>query len=271
MLEHTLSSFSKVILGVILTVTIVGVATAAVTVSAEKDLNTAKKATYQAKSMNAQRSSMVEGAYWELQDIVTLTDSVEVGRYSLITEIMENLPNYGASYYYSFTDNAVLSFLPVDDPSYAIDLWQKHVADEVSILRNIIPALRADYDEYKEDKPKVSEKFKNLCESLGVPFPSIAVTSYKYFKYEGLGQELAPGLSIASVNAEHMDLAYGRSAVLHYDRIKKLPQEIAPITYYFNEKIFFYENYDKLKDKGPILSDEEIDAHFRKTFKSKKY
>lgn len=271
MLEESLSAFSKVILGVISTVTVAGAATAAVTVVAEKDLNTAKNVTYQAKSMNSQRGSMVEGAYWELEDIVTMVDSVETGRYTLITDIMENLPNYGASYYYSFTDNAVLTFQPIDDPSYAIDLWQNHVSDEYSILKDIVPVLRADYNEYKKDKTKVSDEFKNLCESLGVPFPSIAVTSYEWFEYKGIGTELASGLSIVNVDAEHMDLAYGRSAVLHYNRIKQLPQELAPVTLYFNEKVFYYENYDKLGKDGPILTDEEIDTHFRKTFKSKKY
>lgn len=274
MLEESLSAFSKVILGVISTVTVAGVATAAVTVAAEKDIHKAKSVTYEAKSMNSQRSSMVEGAYWELQDIATMSDSVETGRYTLITDIMENLPNYGnASYYYSFTENAVLSFLPLDDPEYAIDLWQNNVSNEFAILQDVVPLLKKRNAEYKLDKTRWADKFKDLCSSLGVPFPSIAVTGYDWFEYEGLGTSMPTSgfLTIEYLDNERMDLAYANTAVLHYRRIKALPQEITPITLYFQEKAFFFNNYDKIESSGWKLSDEEIDAHFRKTFKSKKY
>lgn len=275
MLEETLSAFSKVVLGVISTVTVAGAATAAVTVAAEKDLITVKKATYEPKGMQSQRASIAEGLFWELEDIVTMSDSVEVGRYNLITDIMQYLPEYSASYYYSFNDNCVLGFLPLDDPSYAIDLWQKNISNEFSILQEMVPILRDEYSTYKKDKEqnKVSNGFKSLCESLGVPFPSIACTSYDWFEYEGIGTPMPSDsdLRIAYLDTERMNLAYGRSAVLHYVRIKQLPQEIAPETLYFQEKAFFFDNYDKLENSSWTLSDQEIDSHFRKTFKSKKY
>ena len=255
-------------------VAVCGVVTAGVAISAEKDLNKVKSVTYEAEKMNSPRATPVEGAYWELQDIVTMADSVETGRYTLITDIMENLPYYGnASYYYSFTENAVLSLLPLDEPSYAIDLWQNNVTNEFSILADLVPVLKSSYDEYKQDNTKWSAQFKELCASLGVPFPSIAVTGYDWFEYEGLGTPLPSSseLVIKYIDSEHMDLAYGSSAVLHYDRIRTLPQDIAPVTLYFQEKSFYYDNYDKIQSSGWRLSDEEIDAHFRKTFKSRKY
>jgi len=275
MIGTTLSAFSKVVVGILSSVAIAGGVTAAVTMSAEKDLKTVKKAAYEPKGMQSQRASLAEGLYWELEDIVTMADSVEVGRYTLITDIMQYLPDYGASYYYSFNNNCVLGFLPLDDPSYAIDLWQKNISNEFSILQEMVPILRGEYSTYKQDKEqnKISDDFKKLCASLGVPFPSIACTSYDWFEYDGIGTSMPSDcdLKIAYLDAEKMDLAYGRSAVLHYVRIKALPQEIAPITLYFQEKAFFFDNYDKLENSSWTLSDQEIDAHFRKTFKSKKY
>ena len=274
MFKSSLSALAKVVLAIVFAAAICGAATAVITVSAEKKLKKAKSVSYQAASMSSKRASMVEGAYWELQDIVTMSDSVETGKYTLITDIMENLPNYGnASYYYSFTENAVLSFFPLDDPAYAIDLWQKNVSNEFSILREIVPILSNGYESYKKDKTKWSEEFKKLCTSLGVPFPSVAVSGYQWFKYDGLGTSMpsSSNLTIAYLDAERMDLAYGKTAILHYNRIRALPQDIAPITLYFQEKLFYRDNYDKISDSGWSLSDEEIDAHFRKTFRSKKY
>jgi hypothetical protein len=274
MFESTLSTLSKIILGIILLVAVGGVVTAAVAVSAEKDLNKAKSVKYEAASMNSKRASMTEGAYWELQDIVTMVDSVETGRYTLITDIMANLPNYGnASYYYSFTENAVLSFFPLDDPEYAINLWQNNITNEYAILQDVVPILRNNYQEYKKDKTKWADRFKDLCSSLGVPFPSVAVSGYDWFEYQGLGTSMPSSskLTIAYLDADKMDLIYDDCAVLHYNRIKALPQEIAPVTLYFQEKAFFFSNYDKLVESKWKISEEEIDAHFRKTFKSKKY
>ena len=270
MLEETLSAFSKVILGVISAVTVAGAVTAAVTVAAEKDIHRAKGVTYEAKSMNSQRSSMVEGCYWELRTI----DHVMYGeRDSLITDIMENLPDYNASYYYSFTENAVLSFLPVDDPDYAIDLWQRNTENEFSIISEMVPIIKKEYQQYKKDKTKWSDQFNAFMKSIGIPLPSIVVTGYEWFEYDGIGAQLPhTSLSITNLDAQHMDLTSGDGGtILHYDRIKALPKEIAPITLYFQEKSFFYENYDKIQSSGWRLTDEEIDAHFRKTFKSKKY
>lgn len=270
MLEETLSAFSKVVLGVISTVTVAGAATAAATVAAEKDLHKAKSVTYEAKSMNSQRSSMVEGCYWELRDI----DHVLYGeRDSLITDIMENLPDYGASYYYSFTENAVLSFMPVDDPDYAIDLWQRNTENEFSIISEMVPIIKTEYQQYKKDKTKWSDQFNAFMESIGIPIPSIVVTGYEWFKYDGIGTKMPnTSLTIASIDAQHMDLSYGDgNTILRYDRIKALPKEIAPITLYFQEKSFYYDNYDRIQSSDWRLTDEEIDAHFRKTFKSKKY
>lgn len=270
-----ISTFSKVIIGVISSVAVAGAVTAGVTLAAEKDINTIKKAEYEPKSMQAQRGSMTEGLYWELEDIVTMSDSVETGRCTLITEIMQRLPEYGASYYYSFKDNAVLGLLPLDDPSYAIDLWQQNVSNEFAIIRDMLPFLKDEYSEYKTEKEegKVSDGFKSLCASVGIPFPSIAVTSYEWFEYKGPGTSMPTdsNLKIAYVDTERMDLSYGDRAVLHYVRIKKLPQEIAPITMYFKEKAFFFNNHDKLESTSWTPSDQEIDAHFRKTFKSRKY
>lgn len=277
MIQTAITNFSKVILSLVGTVAVVGGVTAAVSMTAEKNLNTVKKVSYKPKGMHAQRGSLAEGLYWELEDIVTMSDSVEVGRYTLITDILQNLPNYGASYYYSFNDNCVLGFLPLDDPAYAIDLWQRNVSGEFSILKEMVPVLRSEYSEYLQgkDQSKVSDRFKKLCESLGVPFPSIACTSYQWFDYQGLGTSMPSdsNLKIEYLDSEKMNLVYGNSTVLHYVRIKELPQKVAPITLYFQEKNFFFENYDKLglETSQWTPSDQEIDAHFRKTFKSKKY
>ena len=198
MLEETLSAFSKVILGVISTVTVAGAATAAVTVAAEKDLHKAKSVTYEAKSMNSQRSSMVEGCYWELRDI----DHVLYGeRDSLITDIMENLPDYGASYYYSFTENAVLSFMPVDNPDYAIDLWQRNTENEFSVISEMVPIIKSEYQQYKKDKTKWADRFNEFMESIGIPLPSVVVTGYEWFEYDGIGTQM-PLLLVTSIRVE---------------------------------------------------------------------
>lgn len=270
MSKTAISSFSKAILGIVGIVAIAGAGTAVVAAKAEKDLNKAKSVTYQAKSMNSNRSSMAEGDYWELRNI----DHVLYGeRDSLITDIMENLPDYGASYYYSFTENAVLSFMPVDNPDYAIDLWQRNTENEFSIISEMVPIIKSEYQQYKKDKTKWADRFNEFMESIGIPIPSVVVTGYEWFEYDGIGAQLPnTSLTIANLDAQHMDLSYGDgNTILHYDRIKALPQEIAPITLYFQEKAFYYDNYDKIQSSGWRLTDEEIDAHFRKTFKSKKY
>ena len=269
MIERTLSTFSKTILGVLIIVVIGGVVTAGAAVSAEKQFNRVKGITYTATDISPQ--NIIEGAYWELQDISTMVDSIE-GRYTLITDIMENLPVYGAAYYYSFTANAVLSFFPLDDPSYAIDLWQKNISKEYSIIKDFIPLLQSEREKYNTDKPKWSARFKEICSTLGIPTPSVAVTGYDWFEFAGIGTPMpsSNNLTIQYVDKEKLDLAYGNSAVLHYNRIKALPQRIAPVTLYFQSKLFYIKNHEKIGESEWAISDEEIDAHFRKTFKSKK-
>lgn len=275
--KSALSVFPKVVIGIIGVVAAAGVLTVVISMVSEKKLRTAKSVTYEALSMNAPRQSMLQGAFWELDSIESIGhDGEVVETYTLITDIMEHCMGYDASYYYSFSENAVIGFFPLDEPQYAIELWKRSVGNEYAILMDVVPALDKEYDKYKKnrDNYKVSEKFKSLCTSLGVPFPSIAVESYEWhdFKDKDLMMSLSYDLEVTYVDAERMTLSCDdNNAILYYKRIKKLPQEVAPITLYFHEKSFFEENYEKIESSKWKLSDEEIDAHFRKTFKSKKY
>lgn len=277
MKETSISAFSKVILGLVGTVAIVAAATAVFAAIAEKNIDIVKSAEYRPKKINAGNSSLLQGGYWELEYISVMTDSVETEKYTLITDIMEHLPDYGASYYYSFTDDAVLSLMPVEDPGWAIDIWKDNVSGDFWVVRGILPFLEEGYRDYRSTAPgtRHSKRFESLCESVGIPFPSIVVTGYDWFRSDSLWASLPsdPNLKIADVGKKELVLAYGKSAVLRYVRIERFRNdiEIAPATLYFKEKDFFMKNHDRLADSKWRVSDEKIDEHFRKTFKSRKY
>lgn len=277
MKETSISAFSKVILGLVGTVAIVAAATAVFAAIAEKNIDIVKSAEYRPKKINAGNSSLLKGGYWELEYISVMTDSVETEKYTLITDIMEHLPDYGASYYYSFTDDAVLSLMPVEDPGWAIDIWKDNVSGDFWVVRGILPFLEEGYSDYRSTAPgtRHSKRFESLCESVGIPFPSIVVTGYDWFRSDSLWASLPsdPNLKIADVGKKELVLAYGKSAVLRYVRIERFRNdiEIAPATLYFKEKDFFMKNHDRLADSKWRVSDEKIDEHFRRTFKSRKY
>lgn len=277
MKETSISAFSKVILGLVGTVAIVAAATAVFAAIAEKNIDIVKSAGYRPKKINAGNSSLLKGGYWELEYISVMTDSVETEKYTLITDIMEHLPDYGASYYYSFTDDAVLSLMPVEDPGWAIDIWKDNVSGDFWVVRGILPFLEEGYSDYRSTAPgtRHSKRFESLCESVGIPFPSIVVTGYDWFRSDSLWASLPsdPNLKIADVGKKELVLAYGKSAVLRYVRIERFRNDIgiAPATLYFKEKDFFMKNHDRLADSKWRVSDEKIDEHFRKTFKSRKY
>ncbi len=277
MKETSISAFSKVILGLVGTVATVAAATAVFAAIAEKNIDIVKSAEYRPKKINAGNSSLLKGGYWELEYISVMTDSVETEKYTLITDIMEHLPDYGASYYYSFTDDAVLSLMPVEDPGWAIDIWKDNVSGDFWVVRGILPFLEEGYSDYRSTAPgtRHSKRFESLCESVGIPFPSIVVTGYDWFRSDSLWASLPsdPNLKIADVGKKELVLAYGKSAVLRYVRIERFRNDIgiAPATLYFKEKDFFMKNHDRLADSKWRVSDEKIDEHFRKTFKSRKY
>lgn len=277
MKETSISAFSKVILGLVGTVAIVAAATAVFAAIAEKNIDIVKSAEYRPKKINAGNSSLLKGGYWELEYISVMADSVETEKYTLITDIMEHLPDYGASYYYSFTDDAVLSLMPVEDPGWAIDIWKDNVSGDFWVVRGILPFLEEGYSDYRSTAPgtRHSKRFESLCESVGIPFPSIVVTGYDWFRSDSLWASLPsdPNLKIADVGKKELVLAYGKSAVLRYVRIERFRNdiEIAPATLYFKEKDFFMKNHDRLADSKWRVSDEKIDEHFRRTFKSRKY
>lgn len=277
MKETSISAFSKVILGLVGTVATVAAATAVFAAIAEKNIDIVKSAEYRPKKINAGNSSLLQGGYWELEYISVMTDSVETEKYTLITDIMEHLPDYGASYYYSFTDDAVLSLMPVEDPGWAIDIWKDNVSGDFWVVRGILPFLEEGYSDYRSTAPgtRHSKRFESLCESVGIPFPSIVVTGYDWFRSDSLWASLPsdPNLKIADVGKKELVLAYGKSAVLRYVRIERFRNdiEIAPATLYFKEKDFFMKNHDRLADSKWRVSDEKIDEHFRRTFKSRKY
>lgn len=277
MKETSISAFSKVILGLVGTVATVAAATAVFAAIAEKNIDIVKSAAYRPKKINAGNSSLLKGGYWELEYISVMTDSVETEKYTLITDIMEHLPDYGASYYYSFTDDAVLSLMPVEDPGWAIDIWKDNVSGDFWVVRGILPFLEEGYRDYRsrDQGTRHSKRFESLCESVGIPFPSIVVTGYDWFRSDSLWTSLPsdPNLKIADVGKKELVLAYGKSAVLRYVRIERFRNdiEIAPATLYFKEKDFFMKNHDRLADSKWRVSDEKIDEHFRKTFKSRKY
>ena len=277
MKETSISAFSKVILGLVGTVATVAAATAVFAAIAEKNIDIVKSAEYRPKKINAGNSSLLKGGYWELEYISVMTDSVETEKYTLITDIMEHLPDYGASYYYSFTDDAVLSLMPVEDPGWAIDIWKDNVSGDFWVVRGILPFLEEGYRDYRSTAQgtRHSKRFESLCESVGIPFPSIVVTGYDWFRSDSLWASLPsdPNLKIADVGKKELVLAYGKSAVLRYVRIERFRNdiEIAPATLYFKEKDFFMKNHDRLADSKWRVSDEKIDEHFRKTFKSRKY
>lgn len=277
MKETSISAFSKVILGLVGTVATVAAATAVFAAIAEKNIDIVKSAEYRPKKINAGNSSLLKGGYWELEYISVMTDSVETEKYTLITDIMEHLPDYGASYYYSFTDDAVLSLMPVEDPGWAIDIWKDNVSGDFWVVRGILPFLEEGYSDYRSTAQgtRHSKRFESLCESVGIPFPSIVVTGYDWFRSDSLWASLPsdPNLKIADVGKKELVLAYGKSAVLRYVRIERFRNdiEIAPATLYFKEKDFFMKNHDRLADSKWRVSDEKIDEHFRKTFKSRKY
>ena len=277
MKETSISAFSKVILGLVGTVATVAAATAVFAAIAEKNIDIVKSAAYRPKKINAGNSSLLKGGYWELEYISVMTDSVETEKYTLITDIMEHLPDYGASYYYSFTDDAVLSLMPVEDPGWAIDIWKDNVSGDFWVVRGILPFLEEGYRDYRSTAQgaRHSKRFESLCESVGIPFPSIVVTGYDWFRSDSLWASLPsdPNLKIADVGKKELVLAYGKSAVLRYVRIERFRNdiEIAPATLYFKEKDFFMKNHDRLADSKWRVSDEKIDEHFRKTFKSRKY
>lgn len=277
MKETSISAFSKVILGLVGTVATVAAATAVFAAIAEKNIDIVKSAEYRPKKINAGNSSLLKGGYWELEYISVMTDSVETEKYTLITDIMEHLPDYGASYYYSFTDDAVLSLMPVEDPGWAIDIWKDNVSGDFWVVRGILPFLEEGYRDYRSTAQgtRNSKRFESLCESVGIPFPSIVVTGYDWFRSDSLWASLPsdPNLKIADVGKKELVLAYGKSAVLRYVRIERFRNDIgiAPATLYFKEKDFFMKNHDRLADSKWRVSDEKIDEHFRKTFKSRKY
>lgn len=277
MKETSISAFSKVILGLVGTVATVAAATAVFAAIAEKNIDIVKSAEYRPKKINAGNSSLLKGGYWELEYISVMTDSVETEKYTLITDIMEHLPDYGASYYYSFTDDAVLNLMPVEDPGWAIDIWKDNVSGDFWVVRGILPFLEEGYSDYRSTAPgtRHSKRFESLCESVGIPFPSIVVTGYDWFRSDSLWASLPsdPNLKIADVGKKELVLAYGKSAVLRYVRIERFRNDIgiAPATLYFKEKDFFMKNHDRLADSKWRVSDEKIDEHFRKTFKSRKY
>ena len=277
MKETSISAFSKVILGLVGIVATVAAATAVFAAIAEKNIDIVKSAAYRPKKINAGNSSLLKGGYWELEYISVMTDSVETEKYTLITDIMEHLPDYGASYYYSFTDDAVLSLMPVEDPGWAIDIWKDNVSGDFWVVRGILPFLEEGYRDYRSTAQgtRHSKRFESLCESVGIPFPSIVVTGYDWFRSDSLWASLPsdPNLKIADVGKKELVLAYGKSAVLRYVRIERFRNdiEIAPATLYFKEKDFFMKNHDRLADSKWRVSDEKIDEHFRKTFKSRKY
>lgn len=250
-----------------------GIITAIIAVVAQRNLKTVKMAEYRPKSMQSPRQSKAEGLYWELKELVTLSDSVETGRYSNVSDILPLLPKLGASFYYSFKDNAVLGLQQVDDPSYAISLWKNGSSGDFDIFEDMLPYLEKEYFKYQLDKNEGRDydDFRSLCSSVGMPFPSIAVTSYDWFEYNSTSIPSSPALEISYVDDEQMDLTYKDQVVLHYVRNDKLPYEIAPITMYFQEKEFFLKNQDKLEGSSWTPSSLELQSHFREAYNSKKH
>lgn len=276
MMVSALKSLARIIKAILVLVILVGIITAVFAYFAEKHLAVIRGATYTPESLAVADS--LEGGYWWLDSIEDTTGVHN--HYADIMRLRKRLPEE-TTFAYSFKDNVRLDMDPLwitdeDDVEEKQRLyegilayWREHCAKDYSILKSVLPVLMESYErmKYGED-----QSYESFLESLGVPVPSMQVVLIEKYPRYHQGDSLyapIPGLRLISVDTQSMVLFHpGSKLILHYGRLSKLPQPLAPATVYFAQRDFYSKyRYDEGIRKARIITDEKINEHFEDLFK----
>ena len=200
--------------------------------------------TYVAKPMGHNYTTLLEGGYWQLISLqdTTKTKATEV-KLSEVDSVLDLLSDMGASYAYSYQDKILASFWPMSDAKRIIATWKMDWYKNYMLLNIVIPFLKNDNS--KMQAGQYSDSYAEFCKVMDSKLPAMAMTGYKDFIYNDevpIGEtepvgfpDISNGLKIKDLGENVMVLAKGKYR-FHYKRVKNLPQKIAPISIYFQEK-----------------------------------